>query len=139
MPTVLTTYYANAHNQMQDRPSALFVGVTLQEPPFTVDLWARILGPSKELLHAYKYENMPWERFVEKFKIQFQYNKRAVALLDTLAHISLYRDVCLICFEKDPDQCHRSLLQKMMIKRRLEIINEFKMNYALIQGRVDRE
>ena len=139
MPTILTTYFANTKNIEVDKPDALTVAITRYKPPVALDLWSQLLAPTKELLHAYKYDNLSWEKFVEKFKIQLYYDKRAMALLDTLAHISLYKDVCLVCFEKDPDQCHRSIVQEMIIERRLEIVDEFKMLYAMLHRRINHE
>ena len=138
MPGVYQTYYAKVQDFLEHRPLALMVGATFAQPPFTMDLWAPFLAPKGALLHAIKEQKIEGGDYVEGFRFQVMNDHRALVLIDALAHLSLGRDVCVICFEKDSSHCHRTIVKEMIVQRREEVLDEFKMNYALIQGRADR-
>lgn len=139
MPGIFQTYYAKVKDFLENRPFAIMVGVTYAQPPFNVDLWAPFLAPKGGLLHDIKDERIDFEEYEERFRLQVSNDRRALVLIDALAHMALGRDVCVLCFEKDASRCHRTIVKEMIEHRRNELLEEFKMNYALIQGRVNRD
>ena len=49
----------------------------------------------------------------------------AGAALDELAHLARSRPVCLLCFERDPAQCHRRLLAERLADKGLTAVDLF--------------
>lgn len=67
------------------------------------------LAPTNEILKAYKNKNIDWAKYVEQFEALMIYR-------NIKAHIeqrykSLFNmNICLLCSEDKPNQCHRSLV-----------------------------
>lgn len=73
------------------------------------DLWLPKLSPSNELLNAYKYEGLSWEDFKKKFNQQVIKKQRK--MIELVAAMAEKNEVTLLCWEKEPDHCHRSLIE----------------------------
>ena len=70
------------------------------------------LSPSKELLLNYKEDN-DWEKFVEGFKYEMKHREGMTEFLEEICKaLNKKVDICFICYEKDYEHCHRSLLAR---------------------------
>jgi uncharacterized protein (DUF488 family) len=72
---------------------------------------ARALGNPREWRHALKDGDMTFEEFAPLFREQL--SERADELASVLEMARTQR-VCLVCFEEDPAQCHRSLVAESL-------------------------
>jgi uncharacterized protein YeaO (DUF488 family) len=71
------------------------------------------LAPSKELLNAYKYNNLPWEEYTKQYNDYLERNKEQI--INTIN--SLESDAILNCWEgSDNPKCHRHLLADWLNK-----------------------
>lgn len=69
------------------------------------------LAPTKEILDGYKKKRISWD----------EYEKRFLELLErrkVQEHFSAeeLEDVCLLCSEADPENCHRRLVAEYLIR-----------------------
>lgn len=65
-------------------------------------------APTKEILDNYKKKNITWSEY-EKLYIQL-IEKRHVENLFAKIINNNYSNICLLCSEPEPQQCHRRLL-----------------------------
>jgi len=72
----------------------------------------RSLGNPRELRHALKDGVMTFEEFAPLFRRQL--SERAGDIAHVL-ELTESRRVCLVCFEADPAQCHRSLVAESLV------------------------
>ena len=76
-----------------------------------VDVWLRDLGTEMELIHLYKDGKVTWTEYSRRYLASL---KGKEGMLRDLAAKSKKGTVTLLCVEKDPDRCHRSLLKKQI-------------------------
>jgi len=74
-----------------------------------VDLWMKELGTPRYLITRYKSGNMSWNEYAVAYRRSL---KGKEELLRTLANESMKGTITLLCTEKDPGSCHRSLLKE---------------------------
>ncbi len=74
-----------------------------------VDVWMKELGTPRDLIKEYKSGRISWSEYAAAYRKSL---KGKEALLEELAKESRAGTVTLLCTEKDPNQCHRSLLKK---------------------------
>lgn len=74
-----------------------------------------ILSPSKKLLSQAKNEFWTFEKYSEHF-IEEMKSTDAKAELKRLREIAKTKVLFLVCYEKNPEECHRSLVKKLIIK-----------------------
>lgn len=67
----------------------------------------RALGNPRELRHALKDGSLAFSDFAPRFRDIL--GERHLELAE-LADLAVSRRVCLICFEEDPAECHRSIV-----------------------------
>lgn len=80
------------------------------------------LAPSKELLNAYKYNNLPWEEYTKQYNDYLERNKEQI--INTIN--SLESDAILNCWEgSDNPKCHRHLLADWLNKNGKFNVEEF--------------
>jgi uncharacterized protein YeaO (DUF488 family) len=73
-----------------------------------VDVWMKELGTPRDLIRRYKSGKVSWEAFAAEYKRSL---KGKEALLMDLATESKRGTITLLCTDKDPGRCHRSLLK----------------------------
>lgn len=73
-----------------------------------IDLWMKDLGTPKELIRRWKAGKISWNRFAAEYKESLR-GKEDV--LRELADESKKGTITLLCTDKDPSLCHRSLLK----------------------------
>jgi uncharacterized protein YeaO (DUF488 family) len=73
-----------------------------------IDVWIKELGTPRELIKRYKSGKMTWREYSVEYRKSL---KGKEALLRTLAEDAKKGPITLLCTEKDPNTCHRSLLK----------------------------
>ena len=74
-----------------------------------VDVWMKELGTPRELIKKWKSGKVGWAEFTRGYRKSLEGKDQ---LLKNLAEESRYTTITLLCTEKDPSQCHRSLLKQ---------------------------
>lgn len=74
-----------------------------------VDLWVKELGTPRELIRRYKAGKMTWADYAREYRKSLEGKD---GLLKALAAKSKAKTITLLCTEKDPGTCHRSLLKE---------------------------
>jgi uncharacterized protein YeaO (DUF488 family) len=78
------------------------------------DKWVRELAPSKDLLEEYKNGDLDWKKFQLTFKEQMR-TAESKEILSSLADIAKNRNVTLLCYEKNEENCHRHIVQNLIL------------------------
>ncbi len=102
----------------------LSIGVTRQ-PPRGVrkedraargyfDLWLPMLGPSRELLSAFRKKEIPFSVFARRYQAEMKRTEPS-QVIALLAAIAQRNRINLGCFCEDPNQCHRTLLRDLIL------------------------
>jgi uncharacterized protein YeaO (DUF488 family) len=73
-----------------------------------INLWMKDLGTPKELIRDWKVGQISWNKFAAKYKESLKGKEK---LLRDLADESKRGTITLLCTDKDPNLCHRSLLK----------------------------
>lgn len=80
-----------------------------------VDLWMKDLGTDRELIAKWKGGKMTWDRFAAEYTRSL---KGKEGLLKQLAEESKGGTITLLCTDRDPARCHRSLLKTAIEEQR---------------------
>ena len=126
---IITTYFS----KMAKIPDDYVKIIITRYPPKWLDIkntprcfLAKCFSPSSDILMKYK-KDLDWDDYVERFNHQIKYSaeyKRVSQLLVNNINTKGSK-YALICFEKDPSRCHRTLVAEN-IKSRFGIeYNEF--------------
>ena len=73
-----------------------------------VDVWMKELGTERELIAKWKGGKVSWEEFSAEYRRSLQGKEDQ---LRALAEESRKGTITLLCIERDPSRCHRSLLK----------------------------
>ena len=65
-------------------------------------------APTKEILKAYKKKNITWEKY-EQLYLKLISNRKVENLFEKIIS-NKFQNICLLCSEPKPQQCHRRLL-----------------------------
>ena len=78
------------------------------------------LAPTKDLLASYRRQDIAWEQFAERYEQLL----RERVLQNALSREDFSNSI-LLCSEKEPEKCHRTLLANILIEQfpSLEIVN----------------
>lgn len=71
-------------------------------------------APTKELLDNYKKKKISWEDYVDTY-IPLIIKRNGIAKF--VDRFDKYNNVCLLCSEAEPTQCHRRLLAELIEKQ----------------------
>jgi uncharacterized protein YeaO (DUF488 family) len=107
------TYVANVNKMKVQFPNAVYIAVTRGRPRFKYSLWIKDLAPSEQLKYGYKNGIITWEEYVLRFTEEMK-SDNAQRALNNVRELVTGSDVFLVCFEKDPSKCHRSILINMI-------------------------
>jgi uncharacterized protein YeaO (DUF488 family) len=78
-----------------------------------INAWMKDLGTEKTLIKKWKGGKISWKDFANEYRNSLKGKK---ALLQELADMTKKGNVTLLCTDKDPERCHRSLLAKEIEK-----------------------
>jgi uncharacterized protein YeaO (DUF488 family) len=76
-----------------------------------VDGWEKELGPSTELLRAYRAGGMAWAVFARRYRAEV---RKKPELLEAVAKRARRGAVTLLCGCENESRCHRTLLKGML-------------------------
>ena len=65
-----------------------------------IDLWLKELGPSKELLDAYRNGHIPWTSFQQSYRNELKRQAELLVKVKYLEQVHGY--VVLLCWERIP-------------------------------------
>lgn len=71
------------------------------------------LGAPKELRDRLRAGGSWWE-YIKGYRKVLE---RETAQIDALIDLAQKRRICLLCFERKPEECHRSLVANEMVQR----------------------
>lgn len=80
-----------------------------------VDIWMKDLGTPRKLIREWKGGKISWERYKVMYRRSLEGKEES---LWRLAEESRKGTVTLLCTEKDPEFCHRSLLKSAIERLR---------------------
>lgn len=118
---IYTSYFARA-KRLPD--GIVPVSISLWPPRDYSGARTQLLAPSKGILSEYK-ANPDWGRYVERFSAEILSQRDAAAVIGILEGMSGGKDVCLLCFEKDPSACHRSLVAEWLGANGADVAGEY--------------
>ena len=75
-------------------------------------------APTKEILDAYKGNQISWQQYVEQF-IPLMEKRKAIEIFDK--KYKGFNAICFLCSEPTPEQCHRRLLAEMICNQHTNI------------------
>lgn len=78
------------------------------------DLWIRDASPEVKLLKAYKNNEIDWETFSRKFKVQLHTSPESKEAIKQIVELSKTRNVTLLCYEKEGENCHRQIVKSLV-------------------------
>jgi uncharacterized protein YeaO (DUF488 family) len=81
-----------------------------------IDLWMKEVGTGPELIKDWKAGKITWARFTALYKKQMQGDKEK-KLIAELRGYANEGPITLLCTDKDPDRCHRSILKELIERR----------------------
>jgi uncharacterized protein YeaO (DUF488 family) len=73
-----------------------------------------VFAPSEQLLSEYKSGSLSWKAYEERYLSEMRalYRKSPQPFMDLLRREA----VTLVCYEAQPDRCHRRLLAELLAK-----------------------
>jgi uncharacterized protein YeaO (DUF488 family) len=80
-----------------------------------VGVWLRELAPVIPLLRAFLDEKITWKQYVPRYLAGLERPEAQAALAEVRA-LARQGPVTLLCGCPDPERCHRTLLQKYLLK-----------------------
>lgn len=137
--TVHTTYFAAIdYDKVDPEPDDLLLGVVRHPQDWTselVDRNSQSLAPPEPLLEAYKSveetaeedddisnpSEVAWSsvKFADQYR-EYLVSANLASVLGTLREREKESDIWLVCYEKDPQFCHRRLLAEELTRGREE-------------------
>ena len=78
-----------------------------------------LFAPTDEILDGY-HKDHDWNKYVESFNKLIQSRQFKQHFLSKYAS---YKNVCLLCAEETPEQCHRRLVAEAIADKKEEIIH----------------
>ena len=82
-------------------------------PETAADEYVRKLGPSRDLLHAFKRGEIDWEGYKLRYLKEME-SEAAKSEIHRLAKAARSERITLMCVCKYEDACHRSLLRDLI-------------------------
>jgi uncharacterized protein YeaO (DUF488 family) len=82
-------------------------------------IYKRVLGPSRELLRAFKDGEIDWSGYEPRYLEQMRGDDQRTEIRE-LAQLASTGTVTVMCICKSDDQCHRRLLRNL-IEQEMEI------------------
>lgn len=105
---VYTSYYGKACREL---PSSMLISISRGTPDNFDGQFIRELNPSESLLRSFKSGKITWEEYRETY------------YLETLSKLNAYeiyekcRGKVLLCYCKEFEQCHRSLVLEWLANK----------------------
>jgi uncharacterized protein YeaO (DUF488 family) len=78
-----------------------------------IDLWLRDVGTSRELIKEWKTGKLAWAEYEKRYYRDMRGDLQR-KLVEEIAGYAREGPITLLCTDKDPNRCHRSLLKKLV-------------------------
>jgi uncharacterized protein YeaO (DUF488 family) len=87
------------------------------------DVWLPNLAPSPETVKLARTAEGPrqWERFVKRYRAEMAEPDNS-RVLDLLAALSREANFSVGCYCEQESRCHRSVLRRLLLERRAEVL-----------------
>jgi len=72
------------------------------------------LGDPKELRSKIQSKEISWEEFRQKF---LRFLEQRIGIIQNIVNMNHTKNICLMCFEANYKQCHRSLIAEVIEER----------------------
>lgn len=95
------TYIAKMKEMAAKNPEAVFIVVTRSA--------GHVLSPSWKLLNDYKNKKIDWNGYTLRFKAEIA-TVECREEFKRIWDLAQKKDVFLVCYEKDGENCHRHIL-----------------------------
>ena len=79
----------------------------------SIDLWLKDVGTSRELIKKWKSSKITWAQFEKRYYNEMK-GELQRKLIKEIADYARKGPITLLCTDKDPKRCHRSLLKKLV-------------------------
>lgn len=79
-----------------------------------VDEYVTKTAPSRELLHEFLREGLPWEQYVPRYLEEME-SEAALKEIARLKNMARSRTITIMCGCEDGRRCHRSLLRQLIV------------------------
>lgn len=84
-------------------------------PEYEFDLWIKPISPSEKLLKEYVIDKkISWEEFCVKYTKTVVNKKTNQIYFELLSDLAKKQKITLLCGEKSPKYCHRSLIMNRL-------------------------
>ena len=125
MKIYLSSYYTRQYNVPKD---VHYINIARKDMVGIKDKRI-ILAPSQELFswyYTHKNESNWFDTYKIRYYQQILPNKQARAEIDKIKELARTKDVCLLCFCRTADKCHRSIVGNILKGLGLEVIDTDK-------------
>lgn len=87
----------------------------------TIALWMKEVGTSPDLIKDWKAGRITWAQFKARYKKQMQGEKEK-KLISELRGYANKGPITLLCTDKNPEKCHRSILKELIERPQKDIL-----------------
>ena len=88
----------------------------MRKPRGDYDMLISVLAPLQSLLNSYHENKMSWDEYECEFLLEMNNNPDSKRMLQFLVTIAEVVDVTILCWEEDPERCHRRLIAELIVK-----------------------
>ena len=113
---IYTSYFAKVKNLPSN---ILAISISLSPPKGWKGPQYKVIAPTSDILLSWK-ENNDNELYIERFKKEVLEPLDVNNVVKILKQIAGKKDVCLVCYEKPEDFCHRHLVADWLNKNGFE-------------------
>lgn len=114
---IYTSYLANVKKLPTNMKKILVIRWkprnTMNPEKYNLEWWPQ-LAPSELLLSKYKDNSIDWHQYREMFIEESYTNVMFIDALEQIIELNKTQDICLICYEKNDLECHRSLIREIL-------------------------
>lgn len=114
---IYTSYLANVKKLPANMKKILVIRWkprnTMNPEKYNLEWWPQ-LAPSELLLSKYKDNSIDWHQYREMFIEESYTNVMFIDALEQIIELNKTQDICLICYEKNDLECHRSLIREIL-------------------------
>lgn len=115
---IYTSYFANA-SKLPNNICA--ISIAAKPPKGWKGPQYKILSPKYDILMDWKNDG-DTSKYIERFNNEVLSNQNPEKTVKLLKQIAGNRDICLLCYEKPEDFCHRHLVAKWLTENGFECI-----------------
>ncbi len=120
---LLTSYFGRA----QSLPKHFnLVSIARYTPYWWTGAKAPQLAPTENILINYKRDG-DWDKYMARFQMEVLNRLNPKKIAENLEiYFGNSNPVCLLCYEKDADRCHRSLVARWLSENtNIEVLGEY--------------